>query len=347
MYRLFFPLLLSSILYAHGRYFNERLVKKRVESYMRKHQIPGMAVGLYFDGKPFFYNFGYADPQKKTVVSKSTIFEIGSITKSFTATILALEVLKGHMNLDDRVGRYLPFVEKHDSPLKVVTLKQLATHTSSLARKSPVRKPLMTQRRVLHALLRWHPEFDIGSHYRYSNLGYTILGYALEQETGREYEQLFRDSIFKPLEMHQTMVRVPWKLLSKYAQGHNDKGIPVPRMGLPALGAAGALKSTIVDMMKFLKANLGECGPQSLKDAMHLTHKGFFKVTDSMIQGLSWQRVSSKDMLLIDKNGGVTGFSTWIGFVPDKKNGIVLLTNKRNKQLTGLGRRLLHDLNYR
>lgn len=319
-------------------------ITKIVERYRERHEVPGIAVGLYYQGKPYFYNFGYADPQKKLPVTEHTIFEIGSITKSFTATLLALEVLKGTMQLDDTLMMHMPFVRNHSSFLRDITLEELATHTSSLPRKSPVRKPLMTKRRVLHALLRWRPEYPIGSHYLYSNLGYNVLGYALEARTHKPYTQLFDDYIIDPLHMETTLLNVPRSLKKHYAQGHNPRGIPIPRMRVNALGAAGSLKSTTHDMMKFLMANMGVYGPDSLIEAMKFTHQGLFRVNKRMTQGLSWQRVHFKGIDLIDKNGGVTGFSTWIGFVPRTNVGLILLSNKRNKQLTALGRRLLRTL---
>ncbi len=323
-----------------------RSIERAVPQYMKKQGIPGISVGLYYMGKPYFYNFGYADPQKKMPVTAHTIFEIGSITKSFTATILALEVNEGNMQLDDPLGAYIPMIRGH--PLAHITLEQLATHTSSLPRKSPVPKVFMTKRRVLHALLGWRPELPLGSHYLYSNLGYNLLGYALEEETHRPYMALFNEYIIQPLQMKMTLLKVPRRLMAHYAQGHNKRGIPIPRMRVNALGAAGSLKSTSTDMMQFLMANLGAAGPQPLIEAMQLTHQGLFKATKKMTQGLSWQRVRYKGGELIDKNGGVTGFSTWIGFVPnddpENKIGLLLLSNKRNKQLTGLGRRLLREL---
>ncbi len=317
-------------------------IKKAVTRYKKKYDVPGIAVGLYYKGKTYFYNVGFADPKNKKPVTEHTIFEIGSITKSFTSAILALEINKGTLRLDDPVKKCIPYVKKQ-SPLGNITLFQLATHTSSLPRKSPVPKIRMTKHRVLNALQKWKPEFPVGSKYRYSNLGYNILGYALEEKTGTSYMQLFKTFLLNPLDMKETFLEVPRNLRHQYAQGHKY-GVAVPRMSINALGAAGSLKSTTFDMMKFLRANLYDAGPESLQKALKLTHKSRFEATKYMMQALSWERIHRGPVLIIDKNGGVTGFSTWMGFAPDDQIGLIILTNQRNKMLTGLGRKILHSL---
>ena len=107
-----------------------------------------------------------------------------------------------------------------------------------------------------------------------------------------------------------------------------------------AIAGAGALRSTTQDMMKFLTANLDISGPPLLRKAMKLAQNGHFKAP-KMIQALSWQRVTRQGVEFIDKNGGVGGFSSWMGMVPDQKMGLVLLSNMRCGKLTNLGRRLL------
>ena len=100
--------------------------------------------------------------------------------------------------------------------------------------------------------------------------------------------------------------------------------MPVRHLRANAIAGAGALRSTTEDMMKFLMANLDVSGPPLLRKAMRLAQKGRFKAP-KMIQALSWQRVTRQGVEFIDKNGGVGGFSSWMGMVPDQKNGLILL----------------------
>ena len=324
----------------------EKIITDTIKRHMQERAIPGVAVGLYYKSDAYFYNFGIADPFTGLPVTRHTIFEIGSITKSFIATVLAMEVQKKTMHLADPLEKYLPLAKNSSFALRKLTLKQLATHTSSLPRKPPVRRAAMSEERVLRHLLYWKPQWPIGSTYHYSNLGFNLIGYVLEHKTGKSYESLMHDYIIAPLHMNSTMVKVPSRLKGLYAQGYNKRGIPVPRMHDHFLGAAGALKSTTSDMMQFLKANLGLVGPKSLINAMKQTQKEIFIVDHRFSQGLSWERKTEDGITVIDKNGGVTGFSTWIGIVPKKGMGLILLTNKRNSELAAVGRTILHQLSH-
>lgn len=313
-------------------------ITQEVEMLMKEHELPGIAVAFYYKGVPYFLNFGQANGQTK--VTEHTIFEIGSITKSFTATLLAYEVVKGTMNLNDSLPKYLPFVRRHLSALSRVTLEQLATHTSSLPRDPVGGWMRATKNKMLHSLVRWKPEYPIGTHYSYSNLGYDILGFALENHSHKKYGVLLHEVVTGPLQMTSTAIHTAPRLNGIYAQGHNKKGIPVHHLRANAIAGAGALRSTTQDMMKFLTANLDIAGPPLLRKAMKLAQKGRFKAP-KMMQALSWQRVTRQRVEFIDKNGGVGGFSSWMGMVPDQKVGLVLLSNMRCGKLTDLGRRLL------
>lgn len=313
-------------------------ITKEVEAFMKEHQLVGIAVGFYCKGVPYFLNFGRANGQTK--VTEHTIFEIGSITKSFTATILAYEVVKGSMKLNDPVSRYLPFVRRHPSALSRVTLEQLATHTSSLPRDPVGGWMRATKHKMLQSLQQWQPDYPIGTHYRYSNLGFDILGFALENHCHKGYDMMLQDLVTGPLGMKNTHIHTAPRLNRIYAQGHNKKGMPVHHLRANAIEGAGALRSTTEDMMKFLMANLDVSGPPMLRKAMRLAQKGRFKAP-KMIQALSWQRVTRQGVEFIDKNGGVGGFSSWMGMVPDKKTGLILLSNMRCGKLTTLGRTLL------
>lgn len=353
--RSFFLFLLFLFLSVDAHFPYADFIKTRIDEYLHEKKIPGIAAGIYYHGHAYFFNFGFADPLAKTPVTSETVFEIASLTKLFTTAIFAYYINRGLINPKEFVGAIIPFVGKNDLALKNVTLQQLAAHISGLPRTSPVPKCRMTKERVLHALTRWHPESAPGTKFHYSNLGYNILGYALEEVTKKPYETLVQDIILKPLGMKETMVRVSSSLHKRYAQGFNKKGIPVPHMHIPALGAAGAFKSTITDMMKFLKAQISACTPylptknstdyDKLIEALRLTHQGSLLTTEGeRVQAFGWEGDIIDGQTIFDKNGGVTGFSTWFGFIPQRQMGIVLLTNRRNPNLTFFGRDILAHL---
>lgn len=335
---------LSSALQAESSDPN-KVVEEVIKNFMKEKEIPGLAVGLIINNTPHVYFFGTANRTTNQPVTPDTIFEIASITKVFTSTLLAEEVLAGRMHLNDPVTKYLKLPGRHGKIGKV-TLETLATHTSSLPRVPPPRRPFRphTHESVLEFLASWEPEYPIHTQYKYSNLGYGVLGFAIASVGGKPYFKMVEDNILQPLGMRSTFIEVPKALLPNYAQGYNEHGKPAPYYKLNAWPAGGALRSTISDMMKFLKANMGLEGPPRLLKSMQFAQQGLFKVGDHLTMGLGWQRFSTKKEVIVDKNGGVDGFSSYIGMNPDKKTGIVILVNKGKTGVTNSGRKILTRL---
>ena len=138
-YRYFFiSLLLLSSLYAEAPQSPaEVIVKKRIETFMKEQRIPGIAVAIVYKGQGSAYEWGYSDLESKIRVHPDTLFALASITKVFTSTALALEVIHHKMNLQDSIAKYISTLHPGLQPINRVTLLDLATHTSSLPRKAP------------------------------------------------------------------------------------------------------------------------------------------------------------------------------------------------------------------
>ena len=156
---------------------------------MARHDVPGIAAAFVVHGEPHIFTFGFADSQRAQKVTPGTLFELGSLSKTFTATLLALEIERGQMQLDDTVAQYLPYIARRPCPLGRITLEQLATHTSSLPRMPSVPKRFITKRRILRSLLDWQPAYPPGTRYCYSNLGFNLLGYILENKTRMSFAE--------------------------------------------------------------------------------------------------------------------------------------------------------------
>lgn len=314
-----------------------------INNYMEKLNIPGLAIAVFDGEKEYVRLYGVANRERNSSLTPQTIFEIASITKVVTSTDLALHIEEGKIALNDLITFYLPKTDKNFGAINQVTLLELATHTSSLPRIPPplFDKQRYTRQNVIDFLQRWEPENPIGTHYLYSNLGFGLIGYALENFEHKTYEEVIKDDILAPLEMWSTMIEVPYDLMANYAQGYARDDLPIRQLPISVWPASGALRSTIEDMLKFLKANLSIAGPEKLLYAMQIAHRGYFTVNEKLTMGLGWQRVHIKDRLIIDKNGGSSGFSSYIGMIPEKKIGIVFLTNKAKINSTYFGRLLL------
>lgn len=312
---------------------------------MQEYDVPGLAVALYFNKTGKFVSLGVANKDTGKAVDQDTIFDLASVTKVFTSTAIALDVIKGKMKLTDSMTLYLPRKEEYQD-ITNVTIKSLLTHTSSLPRSPPMLRIGLHHNfeSILQYLKKWKSPYSPETEYLYSNLGYGILGFALASAEKRPYRDAIKMLILNPLRMNSTFFQVPAALERNYAQGYMPNNETVPRRVLSALPASGALRSTAADMLKFLTANLGLTGPKDLREAMQLAHREFFVVNPIFSLGLGWQRVKRRNQLIIDKNGGLPGFSSYIGMIPYQKIGIVLLANKSKVPLTQIGREILIEL---
>lgn len=320
-----------------------RVVDEVIHLFMQKYAISGVAVALIDGENEQTVAYGIADERTKSPVGDHTIFEIASVTKVFTTTALAIHVLKGDMALDDPITNYIPALSHQTGAVKKVTLLELATHTSSFPRVGGDWH-LGGARKIFLFLEKWHPEIKIGPRYAYSNLAFGLLGYALENVERKTYEQVIRDAILRPLGMNSTFAQVPSSFASKYAQGYTQEGKIAKRRQPGYIPGSGALRSTSKDMLLFLKANMGLTGPRKLREAMKLAQQPYYKVRDDFEMGLGWQRFEREGTLIIDKNGGLSGFTSYIGWIPGKRLGVVILTNKGKADTTEVGRSILERL---
>lgn len=312
-------------------------VTNRLERTVRREHIVGMACAIFYKGEGHVFCFGQARLQPRAVVSPNTIFDLASLTKVFTATDLALQIDCGRMALEDPVTKYITALR--NTSLQQVSLLRLATHTASLPDSLPGAK---TRSDAYEALRMWQPPYAIGSQYHYSNVGFWLLRYALEAATDESYEDLLRKDLFQPLGMYSTMISVSPADDFRYAQGYSKEAVAVARSVIGPGG--GSLKSTPADMLRFLRACLGIATQPKLKKAMEFAQTGRYKVNDHLTMGLSWQRFTRNGLEILDKNGAVPGFSSYIGLVQDQKFGIVILANTQGVACTRLGRSILFDL---
>lgn len=319
------------------------VVDQLINEFMHKQAISGVALALIDGESEQTISYGLADKSTQSPVTEHTIFELASVTKVFTTTALALHVLKGDMALDDPVINYIPALSNQHGAIKKVTLLELATHTSSFPRVGGDWH-LGGARKIFLFLEKWHPQVKIGTRYAYSNLAFGLLGYALENVERKTYEEVIRENILLPLGMESTFTQVPSSHASEYAQGYTHEGKMAKRRQPGYIPGSGALRSTSKDMLRFLKANMGLAGPEKLQEAMKLAQKPYYKVREHFEMGLGWQRFEHEGTLIIDKNGGLAGFTSYIGWIPGKRLGVVILTNKGKARTTEVGRSILEHL---
>ncbi len=271
-------------------------------------------------------------PNGAPALDARTLFEIGSLTKVFTATILADMAARGEVRLDDPVAKYLPAGTRiPERGGRRITLLDLATHRSGLPRLS-ANMPLgdlanpyadYTETMMFDFLAGHELTRDIGSQFEYSNLGFGLLGHALARRAGTDFATLVADRILKPLGMDDTSIALSPGQRARFATPHDEYMRPTSPWDLPALPGAGALRSTADDMLNFLSAQIGLAAtPLSPAMQVAVDRKGQAPAT-----GLSWFLSQPSGRIIPWHGGGTGGFRTAMAYDPVKKRGVVVLTN--------------------
>jgi CubicO group peptidase (beta-lactamase class C family) len=277
-----------------------------------------------------------------------TLYEIGSITKVFTALLLADMVVRGEVKLDDPVQKHLPdSVRMPTRDDLAITLEQLATHRSGLPRMPNNFQPRDPDNpyadydveRLYAFLNRYKLRHAPGERGAYSNLGMGLLGHALARAAGKTYAELLRERITGPLAMHDTVIDLDERQRGQLAQPHDADGNVVKNWDLNVLAGAGALRSNIHDLLKFVAAQLKlEATP--LEPAIELTHaaRGALQGTKAEI-GLGWH--ITLDGRAIGHNGQTGGYHSYLSFRPHVGAGVVVLSNTASEVVDRLGYSLM------
>jgi serine-type D-Ala-D-Ala carboxypeptidase/endopeptidase len=255
------------------------VLKDRID---RARRSVGIVVGIIDDKCTRIIAYGKPSLASNQTVDSDTVYEIGSITKVFTATLLADMAKRGDVSLDDPISKYLPkSVKTPTRNGKEITLRSLATHTSGLPRDGNIHSAKMydsndplatyTVDMIYDFLSGYALTRDIGAKYEYSNFGAGLLGHILALQAGMDYEDLVRTRICNPLGMESTRITLSPKMKAHLATGHNSFLKPVPNWQWPCMQGCGSLLSTVPDLLKFVEANLG-LQKTPLTAVMEMTH---------------------------------------------------------------------------
>lgn len=293
----------------------------------------GAIVGLLTQRGRSFTSHGRARADGPELTAE-TIFEIGSITKVFTALLLADMVERGEVTLDDPVRKYLPSgVTVPSRGRREITLSDLATHTSGLPRDPPnldlrsLDDPWAQYRSAdLYAFLaNYSLPRDPGTQVEYSNAGMGLLGHALAARAGLSFEELLRHRVLDPLGMTDTTIAVDEKRRSRRATGHNEAVAPVPWWHFDAMTGAGGINSTASDMLVFAEAAMGADTPLKAAFArMTSVRRPTGGGTDQM---LGWEGFRYQGNEVLAKSGVTNGFRSRLFVDPTGHRAVIVLIN--------------------
>lgn len=328
------------------------LIETKVRPYIQKGNTAGLVIAIIDKGKIRRYSYGTVNKADQQLPDpQTTIFEIGSVTKTFTSLLLAKAVVAGRMKLDDPINRYLPdsipaiHFQGHS-----VTLKHLANHTSGFPRlpenifsgKADPQDPYKhyVPDSLYRFLKNYHPVVMPGTAFSYSNFGAGVLGILLERKQGHSFEQLIISGICMPLKMKHTTISLGASTQLRLAQGYNEKGEATAAWDLASLKGSGAIRSTLNDMIIYTQAQLGS--NNSLKKAIALSHQPTFQGKGQSM-GLGWRINTTGKNSYLHHSGGTGGFRSFVGFDQGSQFGIVILSNAA-EEVTAIGEALYYEM---
>lgn len=326
-------------------YYNDNALKTPLDSLVHKYasnfiettKSPGLAVGILIGTKSYFYNYGDAKKGEDIHPTKKTVFEIGSITKTFTAFLLADAVIKNKIKLEDAITKYLPDSVASNEDLQKITIEQLANHSSGLPRlplnlyfgvKDKNNPYAEYDDQHLFSFLHYFKAIrKPGEKYEYSNLAVGLLGVILERVNKKPLEEQYNEIIFKPLKMLNTY-STQIKDSTMAAIGYDENGKPTNYWNFKALAGAGAIKSTTEDLINYsipfalMPRTKGKYDPRIL-----LLQKLTFKESPALIS-LAWNfNTEDSTSFIMQHSGGTGGFRSNISIMPSKKLAVVVLNN--------------------
>ncbi|HDZ8966682.1 AQU family class C beta-lactamase [Aeromonas dhakensis] len=320
---------------------------------VKEHRIPGMAVAVLKGGQAHYFNYGVAELATGKKVSEQTLFEIGSVSKTLTATLGAYAVVKGSIGLDDKVSRHAPWLK--GSAFDGITMAELATYSAGgLPLQFPDEVESLEQMQAYYR--QWTPAYQPGSHRQYSNPSIGLFGYLAASSLQQPFAQLMEQTLLPGLGLHHTYINVPKQAMANYAYGYSKEDKPIRVTPGVLADEAYGIKTSSADLLAFVKANINGVDDKGLQQAIALTHQGHYSV-GGMTQGLGWESypypVSEQALLagnsaqvimkanpttatpkemgsqrLFNKTGSTNGFGAYVAFVPAKGVGIVMLANR-------------------
>ncbi|EJD6656421.1 CMH family class C beta-lactamase [Enterobacter cloacae] len=332
------------------------VVERTVTPLMKAQAIPGMAVAVIYQGQPHYFTFGKADVAANKPVTPQTLFELGSVSKTFTGVLGGDAIARKEISLADPVTKYWP--ELTGKQWQGIRLIDLATYTAG---GLPLQVPddVTDNASLLRFYQSWQPKWAPGTTRLYANTSIGLFGSLAVKPSGMRFEQAMAERVFKPLKLNHTWINVPHAEEPHYAWGYREgKAVHVSPGMLDA--EAYGVKSNVKDMASWVMANMApETLPQStLQQGIALAQSRYWRV-GAMYQGLGWEMlnwpVDAKTVVdgsdnkvalaplpdaevnppappvkasWVHKTGSTGGFGSYVAFIPEKQIGIVMLANK-------------------
>jgi CubicO group peptidase (beta-lactamase class C family) len=334
-----------------------------IEESMKRWNIPGMSVAVIEDGKvTYMKGFGVRELGKTDKVDENTLFAIASNSKAFTGLSIAMLESEGKLNLNDKVSKYIPGIKMYDpNTTELLTIKDVMTHRVGLGTFQGdfiTWGTNFTALELIDKLQYIKPAYDFRSGYGYFNTGYTIAGEIIKRITGKEWGEYVKENILTPLNMNRTLMSVSQlggmnNVAIPHTYDYEYKMVPLPWRNVDNLAPAGGMISCVSDMAKWVTMQIGmgefegkTVFPKKLILNTHTPYNlipspshGTGRLTNRHFNtyALGWGIGDYKNEIYIEHSGGYDGMISRTAFLPDRKFGLVILTNNdQNDAITTL-----------
>jgi D-alanyl-D-alanine-carboxypeptidase/D-alanyl-D-alanine-endopeptidase len=345
----------------------EQRLRQRVEKFIDENHVIGMTVAAVADGEETLFGVGRRDLQSQSPPDGETIYEIGSISKTFTGILLAHEIENGRAGLDDPVNDHLPrgitLPQFGDASIK---LRHLTTHSSGFPRRADNFTDMGS---FIDFVFGWDPYWDYtedefweavnevelrskpGERVKYSNFGTALLGTLMARHRHDSYESMVRSTICDPLGLSDTCVQLSENQRARLACGYRSVANIGPiTLALGSqpwqvpdyLAGEGGMHSSCNDMLKYLKCNMGLMD-HAVADSMSHSHKKLRDWFNDYSLGMNWILEGRNGHDIIWHNGRTSGFRCFIGFTNNRRFGVVILANSQ-ADVDALGKNILDSM---
>lgn len=373
-YKLLFILVLPSLALAN----TDSEINSLANKFMQQNNVAGLSIAVIDNNKISTYNYGYANELTHTKTSDKTIYGVASFSKTYAATLGAIAQIEGKIKLDNSIVNYIP--ELNNDLLKPITVKMTLSHTGSFP--FDFNPTPQSYKEIIADLNNFKPKTAPGIQYSYSNLSIGLNGYILQNVYKQSYDSILQNKISGPLKLSSTYLNLPQNLESYVALGHMGNKVRPYDRKIDTWFAAASLKSSIIDMAKYLKAQFNQSpGNKNLTKAFAIVHQNYYCLAGGKsCEQLGWQAHTITELnssvgdtyfqnidkdgnyifapqqiikgnslkdkkIFIDKSCGGYGTSGYMAYIPDNKIGVVILVNRTlGDERIRLGRDILMTL---
>lgn len=342
-------------------YTQDDYIQQLGTEFIKSPESVGLSIGIYFNDKDYHYHFGTTKRGIDQSPTSTTIYEIGSITKTFISTLLAHAVIEKRLSLSDDIRNYLPGkypnLAYQGQAIKVIHLANLTAELPNWLPDKPEIFSKVDPDSIPYALLKLHENYtqkdflsDLhsiqlkaapGANPKHSNVAAQLLASTLEQVYQKSIENLVKQYITQPLEMNYTTFIA--NQTRPIANGYDAKGRLMPYITMQNSQAVGGLTSTTTDMIKYIKLQINESN-----EAVKLSHQKTVETPQDVV-ALNWHITTTPTGdRQIWHTGGTFGFSSYIVLYPDQKLGVILMANESDgatqNKLVKLSKQIIEHL---